>query len=199
MIHMKDVRTSEQNPKRKQTKKSGRKMIRKLATFAVLLSTITAAYPEMHPAVRKVKESMESKGKTEQVEKPHISWKEFSDHLKIYERDPLLSATFIGDHFSEIDDSLKQEYFNRVIKLYDKTNKDNPSMAFMGMCEFIEKNFHLLTEEQARVAFERTIEYGTTAMNSLPLDLTELRTSYREGIDTLRAIYKRLFMKQQEK
>ena len=170
------------------------KVITRLATLAVLLSTSTSAYPDVHPAVRKVKEGIESKDKVEQVEKSCTSWEEFSEHLKIYEKDPFLSATFIGDHFSEMDDSLRELYFSKMIKLYDKTNENDPGIAFIGMCEFIGENFHLLTEEQARIAFEKAIEYGTTAMNSLPLELTELRTSYREGVDTLRAIYKRLFM-----
>jgi len=186
-----------QKSKPKRTNRSAQRIVTKLATFAVLLSTVTAAYPEMHPAVKKVKEEIESKNKVEQVEKPSMSWSDFSEHLKIYGKDPLLSAMFIGNHFSEIDDSLRQEYFNKIIKLYNETNKYDSGMAFIGMCEFIGKNFHLLTEEQARIAFEKAIEYGTTAMNSLPPDLTELRTSYREGVDTLRTIYKRLFLKQE--
>ena len=169
----------------------------RFATITLLVSMlVTPGFPEIHPAVEGVKKSIESQTPPAR-DRPMMSKKDFDQHLNFYEN-PSSKASLIADYFFCLDDTIKNRYFDLFVTMCDETVKKSPTQAFIDMCVFIELNNSYITDSQLEKALSRVITYGTRAMNSLPQGFVEWRQSYKEGLDTLRMMYKRLTKERKE-
>ena len=171
---------------RSQAKKSGRKILNKFATAALLVSmTISPLFGDMHYAVEKMKRKIENPKKTEAKVKQTY----FLQRLDLY-TDDFAKAWLIAESFSGLDDTLKAKYFDEMIQICD--SMDNPANAFSTMCMMLGNNYGKIDDKQAEKALIRAIQYGEAAMKALPKDSYDMKEEYKEGIDYLRILLKKL-------
>jgi len=176
---------------KKSNKRKKRKPFSKTAaSIAVMISLVLSniALGDVPACISRIQKALKNPKKYESV----FTEQQFINKLEDYKNNPLSCCNLIIEGYSVVKDSTqKQFYFDKFLK--DCKNL-RPSMAFSLVCEFIEKNYKYVNDEQMKYLLTDAITYGKKAKDEISeLDTgQEMVQSYKEGIEHLQKMLSKL-------
>lgn len=174
------MKTKESKFKSKYNK---RKPFPKISTAIVMISLVLSniALGDVPACISRIQKAVNNEKKYESV----FTEEQFINKLENYKNNFSSCCNLIIEGYSVVKDlTQKQFYFDEFRK---DCKKLCPSMAFSFVCEFIEKNYKYVNDEQMKYLLTDAIIYGEKAKD----EISELETgqemvqSYKDAIEHL--------------